>query len=166
MRKRIEDLKTSQSQWAERAVKTASLDEKRAIECLRRKLKLEKQIAELETQEREHSRIEKQLSHDLGLIDERLSQLKQQRNLMRTRQSRAEAVKALHGNDSGMLCEINEIFDRWESRVAECESYGEFQTTSLDELETDFASQEEEEQLKHALHELLEGKQSEPSQSQ
>lgn len=157
MRKRIEELNSSRQQWQERAIKTAALDEKRALECLRRKIKLEKRIAELEEQEREHARIEKQLSQDLSLIDERAQQLKRQRNLMRTRQSRAEALCAVQGADTGVLGEIDEIFERWEARVAECEIYAHSPGRAEDELEEEFASQEEEQALKQALQELVLG---------
>lgn len=117
-------------------------------------MRIEKQIAELETSERQHAGVERQLSQDLVLIDERLKELRQQRNLMRTRQSRAEALKAIRSSESNALSEIDEIFERWEARVSEYEMQGAAGQEPEDELEAQYLSQEEEQSLKKALEEL------------
>ena len=156
MRQRIEELRRQHEQWTERAVKTAALDEAKAIECLRRKKKLETDIADLETHEREHARSEKQLTADIAQIGERLAKLKQQRNLMRTRQSRAEAVALLQQEDSHVLGEIDEIFDRWEAKVAQYETLPSALAT--DQLEEEFVSAEEQVNLKAELEALIQQK--------
>jgi len=154
MRKRMQELRESAEVWKERAQKSADLDEKRALECLKRRKRLEREIAALEEQERGHAQVEKQLSADLKVIEERLGVLKQQRNVLRTRQSRAEALKTLHGDDSYLLTEIDGILERWESKVAEYELQGECAVSGEDELEQEFLSKEEEEELKEELKEI------------
>lgn len=155
MRKRLVELRLEQELWQERALKTAASDEKKAIECLKRRKRLEKQIADTETNERQHAAVERQLSQDLVVIDERLNQLRQQRNVMRTRQSRAEALKAVRNSDSSALNEIDEIFERWEARVSECEMAGSAGSASHDELDEEFVTEEEQQELKNALQELV-----------
>jgi phage shock protein A len=158
MRKRLEELRSQSVAWTERAKASATQDEKRALECLRRKKRGDEQLAELETQEREHTKLEKQLSQDLVSIDERLTRLRQQRNTMRTRQSRAEALQALQSDDGQAISEIDDIFDRWETKIAEYEAVGACRLERNDDLETQFTTEEEERELRSTLNALLEAK--------
>lgn len=155
MRRRLIELREQSELWQERAKQTAGLDQKRAIECLRRKQRSEKSIVDLEVQEREHNRFEKQLAADLLIMDEKVTKLKQQRNLLRTRQTRAEAMKLLQSDDSSLVTEIDDIFDRWEMRVGEYEAQSSALATAVDELEEDYSLQEEEEALNTELQKLL-----------
>ena len=157
MRRRLQELREAQELWSSRAVQTAGVDEKRALECLRRKKRTEQEIAALEEEERQHARLEKQLGLDLKLVEEKLETLKAQRNLLRTRQSRAEALRAAQGQDSGLIGEIDTILERWESKVAEYEILTECGRSREDEFENEFASAEEEGALKEELAQLLQG---------
>ena len=155
MRRKLVDLRNTSEQWKERARATAGLDEKRALECLRRQKRVDKESAELEIQEREHTKLEKQLSQDLLLIDERLIRLRQQRNTLRTRQSRAEALKSLQSDDGNIISEIDEIFERWEVKIAEYEVIGSCSVRPEDDLENQFENEEEEAALREDLKCLL-----------
>jgi phage shock protein A len=156
MRKRLLELRAQDEQWGERALRTATLDEQKALQCMKRKKRIEREISDLETQLVEHTRLEKQLSADLVLIDDKLIRLRQQRNLLRTRQSRAEALKTLQQDDSGIISEIDDIFERWEVKVAEYEATSSSTPFVADELEHEFAGDEEKDDLKQALQELQE----------
>jgi phage shock protein A len=151
MRRKLAELQDSEQLWGDRALRSADLDEKRAIECVRRKKRAEKEIGELEQQVLQHTRLEKQLTADLATIDDRLNELKRQRNIMRTRQSRAEALAGLRKEDSTVISEIEGIFERWETKVAEYELQAETGTGNTDDLEDEFLSQEEELELKNCL---------------
>lgn len=155
MRTKLSELREAEDAWAERARKSAKLDEKRAIECLKRRKRVQRELADLEVQEREHAKLDKQLTEDLSCVEDRLTQLKQQRNLMRTRQSRAEALGTLRRDDSHIFCEIDDIFDRWEMKVAEYELNSSCTMSSEDDLESEFLSEEEEDELKLVLQELV-----------
>lgn len=48
MRQRLIELRDEQARWEDRARKTVAVDEKRALECLRRKRRVSKLIADLE----------------------------------------------------------------------------------------------------------------------
>jgi len=155
MRKRLQDLREAQELWSSRALQTAGVDEKRAIECLRRKKRTELEIASLEEEERQHAKIEKQLGIDLRLVEEKLETLKSQRNLLRTRQSRAEALRAAQGQDSSLIGEIDGILERWESKVGEYEAMTERSRDREDDFTHEFVTAEEESALKEELARLI-----------
>jgi phage shock protein A len=155
LRKRLAEARGNEELWSERALKSAALDEARALECLRRKKRLQHEIGELEGQLREHGKLETQLGGDLKSIEERLTRLNQQRNLLRTRQSRAEALKAVQDDGSNLFSEIDGIFERWETKVSQYECQAGCLGEQSDDLEKDFVSQEEEGELRAALSDLL-----------
>ena len=146
----------AEQRWRERARRTAPDDETRALECLRRARTTARRAAELERRVDEHDRVEQQLGHDVEAIQERLSKLEEQRNLLRTRQSRAEALCHVRTADPG--AETGALFDRWETRVLEREFESDCPpdvTRREDELEAEFDEVEEAEALREELSELL-----------
>ncbi len=155
MKQKLHELREAEETWSSRAVRIAKVDEKKALECVRRRTRLQKEIRELEVQVIEHAKLEKNLCEDLGKIDERIAKLHQQQNLLRTRQSRAEALGALRHDDSIILSEIDEIFDRWEIKVTEYEIQGSCLDRSEDDLEQNFIAEEEEQDLRAELESLL-----------
>jgi phage shock protein A len=155
MRQRALELTSQIESWRERAKKYAASDESKALECVKRSRRLEKRLTQLEQQEREHSALEKSLSNDLAIVEERLVDLRRQRNIMRTRQSRAEALKLLQQVDSHAVADIDDIFNRWESQVSACEirtNVGRFED---DPLEDEIATQEEEEEARRILARIV-----------
>lgn len=156
LRRRLAELHSSEEQWKERALQCAPLDEQRALECLRRQKRVQREIGELEEQSREHARIERQLSDDMKVVEDKLTKLTQQRNLMRTRQSRAEALRIVREDDSSLLYDIDDIFERWESKVTQYECEGGCGGADNDALEEEFVSQEEEQELRAQLKALRE----------
>ena len=156
MRRRITELEEAQDLWKERARKSAKLDEERAMECLRRLKRVQAELKSLEEQELEHTKLEKQLTADLATVDQRLTKLKQQRNIMRTRQSRAEALRAASGEDSSLISEIDDIFERWEVKVSEYEIGSSVRLADgFDDFEETYRSAEEEAELREELQELV-----------
>jgi phage shock protein A len=141
-------------QWEERAKASVATDEVRAKECLRRKNALIKERGKIEQEERTHRETEHQLRADIATIDERFTKLKQQRNLMRTREARASALQSLRGADSSVVGEIDTIFERWEDRIVGSESFVSRVQPSEDEFEEGFLTQEEEQALTAELESL------------
>ena len=83
--------------------------------------------------------------------------LRQQRNTMRTRQSRAEAFSVAQTELDGG--EIGQIFERWETRVAETEvASGCLIAAVSDSFDEEFLDSEEAASLKLELQALKEGK--------
>ncbi len=119
LRDRLSKEREAEPDWRARAKKLASEDEAKALECLRRAKRSAQRASELEARVAEHQQIESQLGRDLARVEERLSQLRSKRNLMRTRQSRAEALAAVGACEDGGG--LDDVFDRWDARITERE---------------------------------------------
>jgi len=155
MRRRLGDLREQSETWEERARKVAKDDEKKALECVRRRKRCIQEIASLEEDERQHANVERQLNQDLSLLTERINKLKTQRNMMRTRESRAQALGSMQQESTSLMGEIDDIFDRWESKVNEYEIQGGCALHNQDAFEEEFVTAEEEDELKGELAALL-----------
>ena len=150
----------AQRTWQERATRTARGDREKAIECLRRSKRAAREASELERRLVEHDRVEQQLARDVTAVEERLSRLEEQRNLLATRQSRAEALGTVREAQAPGGVEVDEVFGRWETRVAEREFEGGCLARG-DDLAQCFDEAEEGEELAAELDALLEGAQQE-----
>ncbi len=155
LRQRLQDEEQAVERWRDRAVKVAKTDEPRAVECLRRCKRAEHQRDQLRHRVREHELVETQLAKDIGQMEEKLAELLEKRNLMRTRQSRAEALTNIQADCSDTSSELEEIFDRWEIRVTEKELSGECAIV-CDPLEEAFVNDETEAELREELKQLTE----------
>ena len=138
--------------WRERAKREG--EEKRALECLRRSKRSHARSSELERQLEEHERIERQLQRDVRTLEQRLVEVQKQRNLLRTRETRAEALTIVQSHTDPCNGEIGAIFERWELCVAESEVHGGGSRVSVDSFEDEFTSAEEDAALLRELHEL------------
>jgi phage shock protein A len=154
MRQALSDEREAAVRWRDRARREGH--EARALECLRRHKRCEARVAELATNQAEHERVELQLKRDVQTLERRLVELRQQRNTMRTRQSRAEAYSVVAGSGDAENGEIGEIFERWETRVAESEVASGCLVASIDSLDDEFLDAEEEASLKLELRALKE----------
>jgi len=140
------------SRWRDRALREER--EARALECLRRHKRSERRVLELSQNQSEHARIEQQLKRDIQTLEQRLFELRQQRNTLRTRQSRAEAFSVAQGSGDQENAEIGAIFERWETRVAETEVQSGCLVTTLDSFDEEFLNAEEVAALKLELSDL------------
>jgi phage shock protein A len=143
------------ARWRERARREEN--EARALECLRRHKRSEVRAADLRSSFQDHERIEQQLKRDVQTLERRLVELRQQRNTMRTRQSRADAFSVAQGSGDVEDAEIGRIFERWETRIAESEAQsGCLVATTADSFDEEFLDAEEAASLKLELAELKE----------
>jgi len=154
LRHALADEEEAEQQWRDRAGKTADVDEGRALECLRRAKQAHRKADGLRRRLDVHAGTEEQLRRDMRTVETRLVELKEKRNLMRTRQSRAEALCAVHDVNAPVGAEIEEIFDRWECHVTEAELESGCHLEPNDSLEEEFLTQEEETELRIELQEL------------
>ncbi len=153
LRQRYQDEELAVNRWRERAVQCAKADEQRAVECLRRAKGCEQQAKHLKQRVSEHNQVESQLIKDVRSMEEKLSELTEKRNLMRTRQSRAEALTNMQNSCLNTSSELDEIFDRWEVQVTEKELTGEC-GIDCDPLEESFAVEEDDAELREELKQL------------
>jgi phage shock protein A len=140
-------------QWRERARRSLT-DEARALECLRRSKRAQHKAVELEQRVAEHEKAERDLGKDVDLLQERLSVLREQHNLMRTRQVRAEALASVSGSGDKLGGELAAIFERWETQVAEAEFCGGCRVGTEDTLDEQLSGEEELVALKGELASL------------
>jgi phage shock protein A len=130
-------------------------DEEKALECLRRHKGALRRVASLRHRLDEHERSHKELSEGIRTLNAQLSELSERRNLMRTRQSHAEAA---HGmvNANRPIGDLEDVFERWEARVGEIEIACESDTT-IDTFEASFETAEQDADLRIELDELRRG---------
>jgi len=153
LRERLGQEKEAESVWRDRAKKCSAEEEARAIECLRRSRRASKNHALLLSRLEEHGNVERQLEKDIRAINERLDQLKEKRNLLRTRQTRAAALNTVKTIDSISTGDVDDIFDRWEASVSAAE-YSSNCRLNEDSFEDVFADEEEEADLRNELKAL------------
>jgi phage shock protein A len=149
----LEKRRAAAAQWRERALRVQD-DESKALECLRRSKRAAQGVAELEQRVADHDRAERELGKDVLALQERLGALREQRNLMRTRQARADAIASVHGGATGLSGELDSIFERWESRIAQTEFTAGSRPTDDDSLELELAGEEEQAALRAELEQL------------
>ncbi|MGB8221281.1 MAG: hypothetical protein WCF10_01780, partial [Polyangiales bacterium] len=97
-----------------------------------------------------HETTLKELNDGIGQLSERLQELVERRNVMRTRQSRAEAMQDM-SIATTPLGDMNELFERWEIRVAEVEIAGEYDH-HVDAFASEFESADDTAALREELH--------------
>ena len=158
LREQLAEAREAAVTWRERARRIAAEDEDSAVECLRRSKTAERRATRLTQRLADHERVEKQLARDVQAVEQRLSTLKEQRNLLRTRQARAEALSSVARASQPLSTEVGEVFERWETRVMERELEGECAVSDDgDDFEDGFTSEEERRALRAELDDLLQG---------
>ena len=119
LRQALAEEREAATRWRERAKREEP--QTRALECLRRCKRSEARVSQLLHDQAEHAIIEQQLERDIRTLERRVIELRQQRNTLRTRQSRAEAFTIAQGASDAENAEIFAIFERWDMRVTETE---------------------------------------------
>ena len=162
LRTRKGNLETAVTRWTERARQVAVEDEAKALECLRRKKECEGQLRNLEVSIEKHDELESRIVDQVKKIESRIGEVSQQRNMMRSRQSVAEALRTINDIEGVSYGEIEDTFDRWEINLGETEiQVGVGSPT--DSLETAFIAEEEKAELKAELELLLNSEEEKPS---
>jgi phage shock protein A len=136
--------------WRRRAKSAKS--EEVAIECLRRHKGSKRRVTVLEHRLADHERAHKELSEAVRVLNQRLGELTERKNLMRTRQSQAEAAHGM-ASATGPIGELEDVFERWEVRVGEIEIASEL-ADPIDAFEADIEASEEVVDLRIELEEL------------
>lgn len=136
--------------WRRRA--KAAGDEEAALECLRRHKTAERRVLRLRQRLGEHERAHKELSEGVRALNAHLSELTERKNVMRTRQSRAEATHGMAGA-IGPIGDLEDVFERWETRVGEIEIASEC-AEPIDAFEAELEAVEESVDLRLELQEL------------
>jgi phage shock protein A len=150
LKTRRDELRKAVLQWTDRAKSIAASDEPKALECLRRRKECETQATGLEASIDKHRELEDRVTENLKKIEARIGEVSHQRNMMRSRQSVAEATRIINNIEGVSYGEIEDTFDRWEINVGETEiMHGS--GASTDSLESAFLVEEDSEALRAEL---------------
>ncbi len=154
LKTRHQSLRDAHARWTERARTVAATDEAKALECLRRRKDCEAQIRNLEESIEKHEELESRIAEQVKKIEARISEVSHQRNMMRSRQSVAEAMRTIHNIEGVSYGEVEETFDRWEINLGETEILMGA-CSSVDRLDSEFQVEEDTEALRAELSLLL-----------
>ncbi len=155
LRERLENLRAGEHKWTERARRSAEGDRDTALECVRRRRECEQQAARLESSIAEHEAMELRLADQVAQLERRVGEISEQRHLMRTRQSTAEAMRALRTMDCSDI-DVDDTFERWNVSITEAElETGSADTmVPVDRLEKRFLDDETRAELESELDAL------------
>lgn len=155
LKARRNELELAITRWSGRARSVASSDEAKAIECLRRRKECQAQLEHLETSIEKHDELEARIAEQVKKIEARIGEVTHQRNMMRSRQSVADAMRAIHSIEGVSYGEIEDTFDRWEINLGETEILTGA-NAAVDPLDSAFLAEEDAADLRAELEELLE----------
>ena len=154
LKTRYANLQQAVGRWTDRARRIAGDDEAKALECLRRRKDCEMQLRNLEDSIEKHEELEARISEQVKKIEARIGEIAQQRNMMRSRQSVAEAMRTINNIEGVSYGEIEDTFDRWEINLGETEILMGAMT-DRDPLDSAFLAEEDTAELRAELEDLL-----------
>ena len=162
LKERYSKLQVAVSRWTDRARSLAQSDEAKALECLRRRKDCEAQLVSLRDSIEKHDELEARITDQVKKIESRIGEVSHQRNMMRSRQSVAEAARTINNIEGVSYGEIEDTFDRWEINLGETEILMGSSTIS-DPLDSAFLAEEDTAELRAELNELLKPDEEKPS---
>jgi phage shock protein A len=160
LQKRLEDATRMTQLWENRAKDTAAKDEQKALACIARRNQCREQIVQTQTALARHEQLEAKVSENVQRMEHRLRDIMQQQNLMRSRQSTADAMRIINQIEGSTDYGIEDTFDRWETLITETE-YSIGHMSSTDTLDLSFVKEENTMQLQAELAALLVSKKGE-----
>lgn len=160
MHKRLQEAMRMERLWENRAKETAAKDEQKALACIARRNQCREQAAQIQTALARHEELEIKIRENVQRMEQRLRDITQQQNLMRSRQSTADALRIISKIEGATDYGIEDTFDRWEMLITETE-YSVGQMPDTDALDMSFVKDENTAQLQAELAELLDVKKGE-----
>jgi len=150
-------LKNKIEHWTQRAKDNHEVDRTLALQCLARRKQCISEEQELQTLISQHVIMEDRLTTTIVSIEKRATQMSQQRNQMRSRESTAEAQWIISRVDNIETGGVDDIFERWDLSISETEiSAGTpVDLACVDALEEQFNSIENEAELEAELNALI-----------
>jgi phage shock protein A len=152
---RLSELREMETTWENRAKSIAEQDEKMALDCLHRKNICKKRISETQKSLSQHEELEQKVSASITKIEQRLSKITQQRNMMRSRHSAADALRTINSIEGSAGNDVDDTFERWEMLISEAEYEVGQEIESIDMLDKSFCEKEDEAALRAELASLM-----------
>lgn len=137
--------------WEQRARITGATDKEKAIQCLYRKKNCESELNRVANQLKDQIVLQTALQNDLNNIHNKIEELKKRRSEFIARQSCCDAIRAANASDFTVLNDIDDVFGRWEVKLANYE----IDKVVEDDLEQEFIEQEQKSELEAELNALM-----------
>ncbi len=154
MQERLNEAKRMEQLWADRAIAVAVEDESKALECIARRNQCREQAVQTTQALTRHVELEKKVGQSVATMEKRLADITQQQNLMRSRQSTADALRVINKIEGSSQYGIEDTFERWEMLITETE-YASGPVSQMDALDTAFLKHEHATELKAELDTLI-----------
>jgi len=155
MRQKLKELNEMTQKWEQRAKSIAKEDEQKALQCVQRRNVCRSQASQIEDSLKQHQQLEEKIGQTVQNMELKLIELTQQRNMMRTRHSTADALRVISQIEDNSSLGVEDTFDRWEMLIAETEYAGGAYNNFDDSFEYSFAKAEEGDDLKADLDDIL-----------
>lgn len=158
LRNKLEEITRMEATWTERAKQVVDDNEDQALQCVQKRNECRAQIQQTKQMLQTHQGLESTIAGSIQQIEQRLQQLIQQRNMMRSRHSTADAMRIINQieNDSGVL--VDDALERWEIAITETEYLNNPDYTpnqEIDTLESNFKQAEDRASLKADLDAIM-----------
>ena len=147
----LSDAQEQAEKWESRAQQLADSDEAKALQCLSRRNQYQHEQERLSESISQQITLINKVEANLATLQSRLEEMQHKHNLLRSRQSVAQANKGLAKGCSEQ--DLADTFERWESVVLEHE-LGFEDGLSADPLQQEFEQRESEDQLREQLASL------------
>ncbi len=155
LRDQIAQASINEKKWAKRAIEAAKSDEKKALECMQRRQTAQAQIEKLKIMAGEYYCTSEKMAADIYRCEEELKAMIQKHEIMRARQTSAEALNVISQVGESRIEALDSSFERWEIKIAQNEmTVGTLD--DLDLLEQEYISEENKQDLRLELDALLE----------
>lgn len=155
LKSKLNELQEMEISWENRAKSVAAQDEKMALDCLHRKNICKQRISNTQQSLLQHEELEQKVGASITKIEQRLSKITQQRNMMRSRHSAADALRTINSIEGSTRNDVDDTFERWEMVVSEAEYEVGQELESVDLLDKTFCEKEDEAALRTELAELM-----------
>jgi phage shock protein A len=155
LQSRLEELQEMETTWENRAKSVAAEDEKMALDCLHRKNICKQRISNTQQALVQHEELEQKVGASITKIEQRLSHITQQRNMMRSRHSAADALRTINSIEGSSKNDVDDTFERWEMIISEAEYEVGQELEPVDLLDKSFAEKEDEAVLRAELSALM-----------
>lgn len=136
--------------WRSRA-RQVQEDEQKALACVQRMEAAARDQSAFLGHLKHHRAIETQLRAEIALMERRLEELRRQRNILRTRASKAEVARDMSRIDSQLCGDLDEALALWEDQLSQMEGVT---FSNEDELASEFEKREEQLRLRKLLDEI------------
>jgi len=154
LRRQMAQLKLNERRWGERAIKEATLDESKALACVERKMATQAELIKLAQMAKEYEQTAHKMAGDISHCENDLKSMMQKQDLMRARQTSADAMNVINQMGNGSFDNLQTSFDRWETRITQDEMLAGT-VDNFDSLEQSYLTSENEQTLRHELQLLL-----------